>query len=178
MSPETPLERRVCADPEWRAGVEWGAPRSGHPEGAVIWHIRDVLGNVERAAIDADDRARLRLAAIVHDAFKSSIDQSRAKVGENDHAVLARHFAARYVDDAALLDVLEFHDDAYRAWRHGMRTGDWDEATRRAQALIERLGGALGLYLRFYDADNQVPGKTRDHYDWFSGLAEPDRETR
>jgi diguanylate cyclase (GGDEF)-like protein len=71
--------------------------------------------------------------------------------------------------------VIEFHDDAYRAWRHGIRTGDWDEATPRAQALIERLDSAVGLHLRFYEADNHVSGKTRDHYSWFSGLAEPEQ---
>jgi HD superfamily phosphodiesterase len=73
------------------------------PGGRVIWHIRDVLGNVERVAIDAADRERLRLAAIVHDAFKGSVDRSRPKVGANDHAVLARRFAARSLDDAGLL---------------------------------------------------------------------------
>ena len=32
---ETELERRLLADPELRAGLAWGEPRWGHPEGAV-----------------------------------------------------------------------------------------------------------------------------------------------
>jgi hypothetical protein len=37
--PETSLEARLCADPEWPAGAAWGEPRPGHPEGAVAAHI-------------------------------------------------------------------------------------------------------------------------------------------
>ena len=81
VRPETPLEEEICADPAWRAGVAWGEPRSGHPEGTVIAHIADVLVNVERVATGAADRERLRLAAIVHDACKREVDRSRPKTG-------------------------------------------------------------------------------------------------
>ena len=135
VHPETPLEQAICADPAWRAGVAWGEPRSGHPEGTVLAHVGDVLANVDRVALDADDRERLRLAALVHDAFKGDVDRSLPKTGENHHAMRARRFAERLLDDADLLDVIELHDDAYLAWRHGRRSGDWDEAERRARAL-------------------------------------------
>jgi RimJ/RimL family protein N-acetyltransferase len=170
VRPETDLERAICADPAWRAGVAWGEPRSGHPEGTVIAHVADVLANVERIALDPADRARLRLAAIVHDAFKGDVDRSRPKTGENHHAMRARRFAERYVDDADLLDVIELHDEAYLAWRRGVRNGEWPAAEGRARALLDRLGGRYPLYDRFYRADNETDGKTDEHRHWLAGL--------
>ncbi len=179
VRPETPLERAICADPAWRAGVAWGEPRSGHPEGTVIAHVGDVLANVDRVALGAADRERLRLAALVHDAFKRDVDRSLPKTGENHHAMRARRFAERHLDDPDLLDVIELHDDAYLAWRHGRRSGDWDGAERRARALIGRLDGdsgeRFGLYLRFYRADNETDGKTDEHRHWFAGLRDGPR---
>ena len=44
---ETDLERKIAADPEWQQGVLWGEPRPGHNEGQVMYHIADVLTNVD-----------------------------------------------------------------------------------------------------------------------------------
>ena len=35
ITAETELERKLLDDPRLRAGLEWGAPRFGHPEGLV-----------------------------------------------------------------------------------------------------------------------------------------------
>ncbi|HEY3764672.1 MAG TPA: GNAT family N-acetyltransferase [Gaiellales bacterium] len=170
VQPETPLERAICADPAWRAGVVWGEPRSGHPEGTVIAHIGDVLRNVDRVAIDPADRERLRLAAIVHDAFKRDVDRSLPKTGENHHAMRARRFAEGYLNDPDLLDVIELHDEAYLAWRGGRPDGDWAGAELRARALLDRLGGHYDLFARFYRADNETDGKTDEHRHWLADL--------
>ncbi len=82
----------------------------------------------------------------------------------------ARRFAERFLADADLLDVIELHDDAYLAWRHGRRTGDWVEAERRARALLDRLGDRFGLFMRFYQADNETGDKTDEHRHWLAGL--------
>jgi hypothetical protein len=172
VRPENELERRVCADPAWVKGSLWGAPRPGHPEGTVALHVRDVLANIDRIAPRPDpDRERLRFIAIVHDSFKGDVDRSRPKTGENQHGMRARRFAEHYTDEAAVLDVLELHDDAYIAWRDGTRSGDWEQANARAYELIDRLGENLGLYMRFYRADNEVDGKTSEHREWFGALA-------
>jgi RimJ/RimL family protein N-acetyltransferase len=170
VRPETALERAICADPAWRAGVVWGEPRSGHPEGTVIAHVAEVLANVERVALDPADRARLRLAAIVHDAFKADVDRSRPKTGENHHAMRARRFAERHIADADLLDVIELHDEAYLAWRQAGRDGDWPAAERRGRALLERLGSRHDLFMRFYEADNETGGKADEHRHWLAAL--------
>ena len=57
-------------DPRLRAGLEWGAPRFGHPEGRVGEHVATML-----AAIPSDDplRGDLRFLALTHDSFKSEV---------------------------------------------------------------------------------------------------------
>jgi hypothetical protein len=170
---ETEQERRLAADPEWQEGVEWGAPRRGHPEGAVKWHIADVLANVEEVAIDEDDRRRLRLAALAHDAFKFKAPESSARVGSpGHHGSHARRFLERHgVDDEELLDVVQWHDEAFAAWLGASRRGSRDRAEQRARALVERLGAALPLYLRFFRADNGTEGKSPRPVRWFERLS-------
>src|SRR5262245_60872259 len=97
FQPETPLEERICADPEWQAGAAWGEPRPGHQEGAVMHHIADVLANVERQATSPQERRSLRHIALIHDTFKYRVDQSQPKTGPNHHAAIARAFAERFI---------------------------------------------------------------------------------
>jgi hypothetical protein len=85
--------------------------------------------------------------------------------------MLARRFAAEFTDDAQVLLVIETHDDAYRAWKAGRTAADPQRADAAALALVAGLGPALPLYLRFYEADNSVPGKTDHHRRWFERLA-------
>ena len=42
---ENDTERRIVTDDEWRRGAAWGVPRPGHPEGAVVHHVAEVLAN-------------------------------------------------------------------------------------------------------------------------------------
>jgi hypothetical protein len=170
--PENELERRIVADPEWRRGAAWGEPRPGHPEGGVEAHVADVLEQVDAVADGPEDRARLRLAALVHDTFKHQVDYSRPRSGPNHHAVLARRFAERYVEDPALLQAIELHDEAYNAWAKGERSGRWDLADARAHRLIETLGPQIGFYLRFYRADNATGTKSAEPLEWFEGLVD------
>ncbi len=130
-----------------------------------------MLANVDRAALDVDDRRRLRLIALVHDAFKHRVDPRRPRTGDNHHGRIARRFAARYLDDAELLEIVELHDEAYNAWGKGRRSGDWAAAEERAERLIERLGRSLPLYSRFYSADNATGSKSREPVEWFERLA-------
>jgi hypothetical protein len=167
FQPETPLEARICSDPEWQAGAAWGEPRPGHQEGAVMHHIADVLANVERQATSPEERRALRLIALIHDTFKYRVDQSQPKTGPNHHAAIARAFAERYLDDPALLDIIELHDEAYNSWLAGARNGRWPRAEERARRLVDRLGPNLALYARFYRCDNRTASKEQDSVVWF-----------
>jgi len=168
---ETELERRIAAEPEWLTGMEWGTARRGHPEGAVKHHVADVLANVEREATSPEERGRLRLAALVHDAFKYRAAEGSARVGTpGHHGSHAARFLAGFVDDAELLTVVTWHDEAFAAWLGKVKRGDPRRAEARARALIDRLGPALPLYLRFFRADNATEGKSPDSVEWFERL--------
>jgi hypothetical protein len=167
---ETELERRLAADPDWQAGLDYGKPRRGHPEGAVKHHIADVLRNVDEIALDEDDRRRLRLAALAHDTFKYRAPESSAPVGSpGHHGSHARRFLERHgIDDDDLLEVVHWHDDAFAAWMGRRR--DRARAEARARRLIDRLGAALPLFLRFFRADNGTDGKSPEPVEWFERI--------
>ena len=164
---ETELEARICADAEWKKGAEWGKPRPGHSEGVVMYHIAEVLANVDHLATTHEERRILRLIALIHDTFKYRVDPSKPKIGANHHAVIARTFAERYIDDLALLEIIELHDEAFNSWRIGASKGRWKEAEERASRLVARLGSSLSLYLRFYRADTATGSKEDDSLIWF-----------
>ena len=169
---ETDVERRIAAEPEWRAGIEWGVARPGHPEGAVKHHVADVLANIEREATSPEERRRLRLAALVHDTFKYLAAEGSARVGsEGHHGSHAARFLERFVDDDELVTVVRWHDEAFAAWLGLVKRGDRREAERRARTLVEQLGPALPLYLRFFRADNATAGKSPKSVAWFESVA-------
>jgi len=171
---ETPLERAIATAPDWLMGLEWGQPRPGHPEGKVGAHIRDVLQNIDRFYHQAADRANLRLIALIHDTFKyQTAHQSSAAQGQS-HGYRARVFAETYIDDAAVLQVIEHHDDAYKIWRRMTKERPPASAEIEARALMAELGDHLGLFLRFYLCDNQTAGKSIDHFVWFKQVAASD----
>lgn len=167
---ETDLERKICADPEWQVGADWGVPRPGHWEGKVAAHIAEVLENIDEAGPEDSDRMRLRLIALVHDTFKYKVDHDRHNVGTNHHAWIARNWSERYIDDHDILDIIELHDEAYNSWSMGAHKGKWEKAEGRARNLIDRLGSRLPLYLQFYRADNRTSSKSQEPLQWFENL--------
>jgi len=159
---ETALERAIVRDPDWRQGVRWGRPRPGHPEGSVLAHIAEVLRNVDTFYGDSPLRPTLRLIALIHDSFK----RHQALSDGLPHGFLARCFAQRYLSDQGALEVIELHDDAFKAWRLA-EAGDCGAARQRADALIARLGPHLNLFMAFYRCDSLTGDKTEAHYRWF-----------
>lgn len=157
IEPETDLERRLLADGELRAGLAWGQPRWGHPEGAVQAHVAAIL-----AAIDGDDplRSDLRVLALIHDSFKRRLRPSEPWSRDNDHAVLARRFAERYIGDERLLATLEVHDEPYWLWRS---SPERDEALQQLLAAIPD----RALFARFVELDAASEGKDLSFLWWF-----------
>lgn len=167
IKPETELENKIISDVEFITGMTWGKPRSGHPEGKVISHIAEVLANVEKYSTP-ETREKLRLISIIHDAFKYKVDKAKPRMGENHHAMIARRFAEKYIDDIELLQIIELHDEAYNAWCKGDR-GDWVKAEGRAINLISMLKN-IKLYLAFYQCDNETGDKEKDNFTWFQKM--------
>jgi hypothetical protein len=157
ITAETQLERELLADPQLRAGLDWGTPRSGHPEGRVADHVAAIFG-----AIAAGDPLRndLRFLALVHDSFKGQVRPDERWSPDNDHATLARRFAERYTSDERLLTTLELHDEPYWIWRNA-------EAPEQAlQPLLTRLPDT-DLFARFVELDAANEGKDLTFLWWF-----------
>jgi len=92
--PETELERRVFEDPELRAGLAWGKPRKGHPEGTVGAHVGDLLRSIDEWGETGRRRSDLRFIALVHDSMK--------------YRVRAGSFAADFRGLALAINVLRY----------------------------------------------------------------------
>jgi len=63
LAPRTDLESRLLADPELQAGLGWGSPRHGHPEGSVGEHVRALLraGKLAGSKLSDGPKARYRV---------------------------------------------------------------------------------------------------------------------
>jgi hypothetical protein len=162
-APASALERAVADDPEVAAGLAWGRPRSGHPEGRVAEHVRQLLDEIDRRGVDGERRAELRFLALVHDAFKYRVRGWLPKVGENHHAMRARRFAERFTDDERLLATIELHDRPYGLWRKMRRRGRLDE--RRFREMIGRIPDPE-LFVTFIELDGSGEGKNPEPIRW------------
>lgn len=172
IKPENGLELAIIAESDFITGAMYGKPRSGHPEGAVIYHIGEVLANIDKYHLDDPDRADLRIIAIIHDTFKFKVDRNQPRVGENHHGMIARRFAEKFPIHQDVLEIIEHHDDAYNAWQKGGRRGDWYGAKKRATNLINALliENCLDLYVKFMRCDGETGDKASNSYEWFESL--------
>jgi hypothetical protein len=168
LKPETDLEKSIISDPEFRTGLDYGRPRRGHPEGEIIWHVEEVLENVNKYSTP-NNRKNLRLIALIHDTFKYKVNQNLPKSGENHHAMIARRFAERFHLPNEVLEIIELHDEAYNSWQLIRRKSEF-YAIERAYELIDRLGDNIDLYLTFYQCDNETGNKESDNFQWFRNL--------
>ncbi len=169
---ETDLERTIASDPAWQQGVVWGKPRYGHLEGAIQFHIADVLANIDRQQPPPEERRILRLIAIIHDTFKYRVNDFKPKMGSNHHAHIARVFAEKYISDPVILNLIELHDEAYNSWSLGAYKHRWSLAEERINSLLAKLGPSLPLYVRFFLADSRTDSKDQTPVEWFTHLLE------
>jgi HD domain len=168
---ETKLEQKLLDFPEFLEGLFWGTPRYGHPEGKVLYHIRDVLDNIEKLTVSALDRERLRLVAIVHDTFKYIENRSEQRDWSQHHSILARRFFEQLSDDKVVLNLLELHDEAYYAWRFH-KAGCFGESDRRLEKIMKYLSNDLQLFYAFFKCDTSTGDKDPTPMLWFENLFE------
>jgi len=161
--PETALERELARDPAMLRGLAWGRPRPGHPEGSVGTHVRDLLAAITEPA--GRRRDELRFLALVHDALKHQVRPDAAFSLDNDqHGVLARRFAERYIDDPRVLATLELHDEPYRIWCTHPPDG-----RSALEGLLARIPD-LSLFVRFVELDGSTKGKDARPVHWVRGV--------
>jgi len=174
VRPETALEKAIIQNESWIEGAFWGEPRPGHPEGKIIFHIREVLDNVDKICDDKVLRQQLRIITLIHDTFKHQEEKIRPrKDWTKHHAVFATRFAEQFIDQQYLLDIIELHDDAYYAWGTAHYRADEERGMKKLQALIQRVGlENMQLFYLFFKCDTGTGDKTQAPIKWFEERAE------
>ncbi|OAV42816.1 hypothetical protein [Lewinella sp. 4G2] len=170
LQPETPLELSFLKDEGFCKGLLWGVPRYGHPEGTILAHIIEVNANIDRLPVDAKTRERLRIVSWVHDTFKNIEHKGNPRDWTKHHAVYARQFLERYVDteeEKHLLNVVEFHDDAYYAWRLRFLYRKFNESEQRLDLIREKTGPLLQFFYLFFKCDTCTGDKNPAPLIWF-----------
>jgi hypothetical protein len=123
------LVARVISDPRYIINIEYGQPRSGHPEGTVKAHIAELEANLEALKLRiADEQTywKLKFLIHVHDTFKADATRGVPILDPHSHASLAKVFAAELTDDPDLLNMIQFHDENYALWRQVAQSGSYD----------------------------------------------------
>ena len=169
IRPENEIEKNIISNKLFQEGVFWGEPRWGHPEGKVIFHIREVLDNIDKISDrNASFRADLRIVAILHDSFKHLEEQTRPRLDwDKHHAVYARKFAENYISQKHILDLIELHDEAYYAW-HLFKNKDLSSSEHKLNSLLGRFEEKhRQLYYLFFKSDTYTGDKIVDSVLWF-----------
>lgn len=170
LKPENDLEKALLDSPEFCEGLFWGKPRYGHPEGKVLYHIEEVLANIDRLQlVDPEVRKKLRIIAFVHDTFKYKEDPQKGPLRDwsKHHSVLARKFMEQYTTDQSILDVIELHDEAYYCWRLKVLYNQEEEGNKRLAKLKAKIGSNIQLYYLFFKCDTKTGDKTQSPLYWF-----------
>lgn len=177
IKPETETEKQIIQHVDWQKGAMWGKPRFGHPEGKVLYHIAEVLENVERLKTDPETRQALRLITITHDSFKYKEDRGCPRDWSRHHAILARQFSEQFIDNQAVLDVIELHDEAYYIWKMQQNPFKKQAAQQRLEKLLFRLKDNVELFYLFFKCDTQTGDKNQAPLIWFEEIIKKQKTT-
>jgi hypothetical protein len=157
---------RMIADLRYLKNIEYGEPRSGHPEGKVKYHIAELERKLEKLAPRITDEQywKLKFLIHVHDTFKADATPDSPIASPASHASLARKFASEFTDDADLLNMIQFHDVNFALWKQFHTTGSYD--IRRFNKLLDTIHD-WDLFLMFLILDGSTQGKDPEKMKWF-----------
>jgi hypothetical protein len=172
------IVEKIIIDPRYQKNIEYGEPRSGHPEGKVKYHIAELEENLEKLTahgISEEQYWKLKLLIHVHDTFKADSVPDSPIIAPNSHASLARKFAAEFIDDEDLLAMIQFHDVNFALWKQFAATGTYDQ--NRFQNLLRTIQD-WDLFLMFIIIDGSTSGKDPQKTLWFINEVRNYKNTR
>lgn len=157
--------QRVISDDRYQKNLDWGQPRSGHPEGSVRAHIAELEQNLDlmRERFSDDEYWKLKLLIHTHDTFKADANHAAPITHPRSHASLACTFLSDYCDDSDLLNMVQFHDEPYALWRQNEK-GKFDQP--RFDNLLSTISD-WNLFIAFNIIDGCTAGKSRQPLQWF-----------
>ncbi len=160
---------QIRSDPRYKKNIEYGQPRSGHPEGSVAAHIQDLEANLEllRPRLRSEeDYWKLQLLIHVHDSLKAEAEPDAGILAPRGHASLAREYASHFIQDADLLNMIQWHDANYALWQQYQAAGSYDAHIFRQMLSAIR---DWDLFLVFIIIDGSTEGKDYGKLAWFIG---------
>lgn len=167
LQPETEVEEYLLTLPEVQEGLHWGIPRYGHPEGEVYRHVREVYGNIEQVELNREDRALLRLVALMHDTFKYIEPKGSPRDWSKHHSTLAAQYMEQRFADPTLIKIIAWHDEAYYIWRMIFPYQQPVQGQMRLNQLLDLLQNDLQLYYIFFKCDTCTGDKNIAPLRWF-----------
>ncbi len=172
LKPENDFERFLLEQPEICAGLMWGEPRRGHPEGKVLYHVVDLYDNIDdvRPRLSENDRRFLRVAALTHDSFKYQEFTAPPRDWTKHHSVLARRYLEQFIKDENMLSLVELHDEAYYCWRLLAVRREPEKSAERLTWLMKSVAPFLQLYYTFFKCDTWTGDKTQAPVQWFESV--------
>ena len=133
FTPENDLERAITAELELLAGLAWGKPRKGHPEGTVGAHVADLLATIDGQGAAPHER---REGAAPHQWHEGPELGASGTSGEGRAGELGQGGAA---DQRAQLRLITLIHDSfkYRVLEWLPKAG-WNHHAGRARRFAER----------------------------------------
>jgi hypothetical protein len=155
----------IISDPRYQKNLDWGKPRSGHPEGTVRAHIAEIEQNLEilKPKLSETDYWKLKLLIHTHDTFKADSKHDVPIIDPKSHATLAKTFLAEFCDDPDLLAMVQYHDEPFALWRQAQFKGSYNQ--QRLASLIGNIKD-WNLFLAFNIIDGCTAGKGREPLRW------------
>lgn len=168
---------RLQRDDRYRRNLDWGQPRTGHPEGTVRAHIAELEANLEQLLprLSEEESQKLRILIHIHDSFKAEARDGVAIAHPDSHASLARSFLAEFCSDEALLAMVQSHDEPYALFKQHKHKGHYNPD--RFSALLERISN-WDLFHAFLIIDGCTAGKSRESLQWWFGEVQGKVESR
>ena len=112
ITPKTGTEEKIISSEEFNTAKSFGKIRSGHPEGSVGNHIRQMLDYIEEHYKDDPDYERLRILTLLHDLGKAF---------GKPHSEFSAEIAKRLINDEELIQIILVHDQPYHFWRRTVK---------------------------------------------------------
>lgn len=166
IKPISNLEYEILKDDSVIEGLLWGRPRNGHPEGEIIYHVNDVLKNIDNNYKNDSDYEKLRIIAILHDTFKYKVNRSISRNGSNHHANIASEFAKRYISDNKVLNTILLHDEVYNIWQTIFKRNSIKRGKERFDKFMYNVID-IDLFIKFYKCDTNTGNKKSQDFEWF-----------
>lgn len=156
---------KIKSDPIWLKAIEGGRVRPGHPEGKIKYHIADLEKYIDshKNEVSEDDYWRLKIMALVHDAFKNDANPKIPILDPNSHSSLGKKYVSKFVSDPDMETMLQYHDYPYTLWKKAFKGIDVKD---KIQELLSKIKNKK-VYDLFMSADASGPGKNPEPMNWW-----------